>query len=51
MYFFVIDLPEDGLQEPKHVGALSQNNKWLFIVRCAFCWIKYYVVVINVLEA
>ena len=32
MYSFVIDLPEDGLQKLKHVGALSQNNKsylWL----------------------
>jgi hypothetical protein len=31
MYSFVNNLPEYGLQEPKHVAGASQNNKYLWL--------------------
>ena len=30
MYNFVTDLPEDGIQGPKHVGGASRNNEYLW---------------------
>jgi hypothetical protein len=46
LYSSVNDLPEDGLWRSKHVGA-TENNKWLLMVTCAMCWIKYCITEIN----
>jgi len=39
------DISEDGLLGPKHVALGSQNNKWLFIVKCRVNLTEYYTVI------
>jgi hypothetical protein len=40
LYSFVSDIPEDDLWRSKHVAEAQQNNKRLFMFKCAICWIK-----------